>query len=219
MQYEHKICMGKKSCLKSTVNFIANFAWVKIGFYWVRSPWSLVSLFCLLLRSQVAHVPLSPHPSLKNMSARAHGGMAKACFTVTKSPVNNLNGSLWMSPALSRDDTIAASPNKLQLSFWGAGGPIGALETRGNHRFFPIPPPSADQHLFKDFSHCLSHDEWCLVTIRRSFIMRWWGMRARAELQTRQVPFCSPLLFGFNSCQAERKNTFKILYAKLSTSK
>lgn len=103
----------------------------------------------------------SPHPSLKNMSARAHRGMAKACFTVTKSPVNNLNGSQWMSPALSRDDTIAASPNKLQLSFWGAGGPIGALETRANHRF------RSPSHLPLQINIYLkiSHTAWVMTNV------------------------------------------------------
>lgn len=76
-----------------------------------------------------------PHPSLKKMSDRARAGMAKACFTVTKSPVSNLNRSQWMSPALSRDTAMAPSPNKPHPGF----GWADTLKTRGNHCFYSRP--------------------------------------------------------------------------------
>lgn len=161
LRCEHKICMGKNSCLKSTVNFIANFEWVKNRVLLSSEPMVISLTFLSASAVSGGTCTSSPHPSLKNMSDRAHGGMAKACFTVTKSPVNNLNGSQWMSPALSRDDTIAASPNKLQLSFWGAGGPIGALETRGNHRFLsPAHLPLQTNIYLK-----ISHTAWVMTNV------------------------------------------------------
>ncbi len=160
--------MEKSSCLKSTVNFIANFEWVKNRVLLSSGPMVISLTFLSASAVSSGTCTSSPHPSLKNMSARAHRGMAKACFTVTKSPVNNLNGSQWMSPALSRDDTIQ---RQVPINFsWASEGLVGRSvlwNKRKSSLSFPIPPPSADQHLFQDFSHCLSHDECCLLTIRR----------------------------------------------------
>ncbi len=161
LQYEHKISMEKSSCLKSTVNFIANFEWVKNKVLLSSGPMVISLTFLSASAVSSGTCTSSPHPSLKNMSARAHRGMAKACFTVTKSPVNNLNGSQWMSPALSRDDNTAASPNKLQLSFCGTGGPIAALKTRGNHRFrSPSRLPLQINIYFK-----ISHTAWVMTNV------------------------------------------------------
>ncbi len=123
LQYEHKISMEKSSCLKSTVNFIANFEWVKNRVLLSSGPMVISLTFLSASAVSSGTCTSSPHPSLKNMSARAHRGMAKACFTVTKSPVNNLNGSQWMSPALSRDDTIQ---RQVPINFsWASEGLVG----------------------------------------------------------------------------------------------